>query len=103
MNLVRAAAPSGFAPSPPVVVTLDVGSSSVRACCFDAAGRALPIECQRTYAPDTTPDGGVEIDAERLLAMTAETLDGLLAALGPRAGAVAAVATSTFWHTLLGV
>ncbi|MBI3458569.1 MAG: gluconokinase [Candidatus Rokubacteria bacterium] len=88
---------------PPFVVTLDVGSSSVRALCFDARGRALGRKRQLGYEPSATPDGGVEIDADRLLELTAEALDGLLADLGPRAEGVAAVAISTFWHTLLGV
>ena len=90
-------------PQVPLVVTLDVGSSSVRANCFDAGGRALPVECQLEYEPTTTPDGGVEADPERLFDLTARALDGTLAALGGRAAEVAAVATSTFWHTLLGV
>jgi gluconokinase len=92
-------------PSPfrtPLIVTLDVGSSSVRALAFDGGGQARSV-CQREYAIDTTPDGGVEIDAERLVALTAEVLDGLLAELGPHADLVAAVAVSTFWHTVLGV
>jgi len=84
----------------PLVVTLDVGSSSVRALAFDSGGRAV-AERQLEYAMDTTPDGGVEIDAERLVALTAEALDGLLGEVG--AAAVAGVAVSTFWHTLLGV
>ena len=100
---VRVETPSAPTPRPPFVVTLDVGSSSVRALCFDAAGRALPVERQRGYEMDTTPDGGVEIDPERLLALTAEVLDGLVADLGPRVDGVAAVAVTTFWHTLLGV
>lgn len=90
-------------PADPLIVALDVGSSSVRALAFDAQGRALGPECQRTYEPVTTPDGGVEIDAEGLFALVSETLDGLVSLLGPRASAVAAVATSTFWHTLLGL
>ncbi|MGH2669703.1 MAG: gluconokinase, partial [bacterium] len=89
-------------PESPLVVTLDVGSSSVRALCFDARGHALG-ERQLDYEMDTTPDGGVEIDAERLLALTAEAVDGLLMELGPRAAGIAAVAMSTFWHTVLGV
>ncbi|HZS33988.1 MAG TPA: gluconokinase [Methylomirabilota bacterium] len=90
-------------PVAPLLLALDVGSSSVRALAFDAAGRALGVECQRPYEPDTTPDGGVEIDADRLLALSAEALDGAVAALGGRTPAVAAVATCTFWHTLLGL
>jgi len=87
----------------PLVVTLDVGSSSVRALAFDGTGRTLAHEQQREYAWDTTPDGGVEGDPERLLALTAEVLDGLLADLGRDASAVGAVAVSTFWHSFLGV
>jgi gluconokinase len=90
-------------PTAPLIVTLDVGSSSVRALCFDATGRALSVERQLRYELDTTPDGGVEVDAERLFALTADALDGLLADLGRQAGAVAGVAMSTFWHTVLGV
>lgn len=87
---------------PPVVVTLDVDSSSVRALGFDARGRALPVERQSEYEPRRTPDGGVEMDADGLLRLTAETLDGLLRDLGPGAGDVAGVAVCTFWHTLPG-
>jgi gluconokinase len=87
----------------PIVIALDVGSSSVRALAFDHRGHALDLQRQLPYEPTTTPDGGVEIDADRLLALTTEALDGLLATLGPRAARVAAVATSTFWHTLLGL
>ena len=87
----------------PIVATLDVGSSSVRALAFDRLGGALDLGCQRPYETTTTPDGGVEVDADRLLALTLEALDGLVEALGPRGPRVAAVATSTFWHTVLGV
>ncbi len=92
-----------MAPVNPIVVALDVGSSSVRALAFDAEGRALGLECQRPYEPETTADGGVEVDADRLVLLASEVLDGLLADLGRRADAVAAVATCTFWHTLLGL
>jgi gluconokinase len=90
-------------PANPILVALDVGSSSVRALAFDRLGRGLDLGHQEPYEPTTTPDGGVEIDADRLAALTAQALDALMASLGPRAGGVAAVATSTFWHTLLGL
>jgi gluconokinase len=95
----------GAAPPPgePIIVALDVGSSSVRALAFDRVGHALHLGQQLPYEPTTTPDGGVEIDADRLLALTGEALDALVTALGPRASDVAAVATSTFWHTVLGL
>ncbi len=87
----------------PLVLALDVGSSSARAEAFDAEGRAQGLECQRAYEPTTTADGGVEVDPERLFHLAAEVLDGLVAGLGGRIDGVAAVATCTFWHTLLGV
>jgi gluconokinase len=88
---------------PPFVVTLDGGSSSVRAMVFDARGRSLGIRQQQEYEPTTTPDGGVEYDADALVSRAAETLDGVMAELGSRRDGVAAVAVSTFWHTLVGV
>ena len=96
---MRAAPP----PGDPIVVALDVGSSSVRAIAFDRLGQSLDLACQLPYEPTTTPDGGVEIEADRLLGLTAEALDGLLVTLGPRVSRVAAIATSTFWHTVLGL
>src|SRR5262245_59628315 len=90
-------------PVGPVVVALDVGSCSVRALAVAGQGAPLGPQCQRASDPETTPDGGVEIDADRLLTLTVEVVDGLVAALASRADAVAAVATSTFWHTLLGL
>lgn len=89
------------AASAPLVVALDVGSSAVRVVAFDAGGRTVAA-AHTPYAMDTTPDGGVETDADRLCDLAAETLDQLLSSLGTR-GPVAAVATSTFWHTVLGV
>ena len=64
---MRAAPP----PGDPIVVALDVGSSSVRALAFDGLGQTLDLACQLPYEPITTPDGGVEIDADRLLELTA--------------------------------
>ena len=48
----------------PILVALDVGSSSVRALAFDHRGASLDAGVQRPYEPTTTPDGGVEIDAD---------------------------------------
>ncbi len=95
--------PANPAPEPPLVVALDVGSSSVRALGFDARGRALGARHRHDYEPTTTPDGGVEYDPDGLVDLAGEALDGLLADLGRQAEEIGAVAVSTFWHTLLGV
>ena len=87
-----------------LVLALDVGTSSARARAFDAAGRAQPgAEGRVSYEPRTTPDGGVELDADLLLAAAAEAIDAGLAGLGAGAARVAAVGVSVFWHSLLAL
>ena len=87
-----------------LVLALDVGTSSARACAFDTAGRAQPgARGQVTYEPRTTPDGGVELDADLLLEATGEAIDGCLAGCGASATQIAAVGVSVFWHSLLAL
>jgi gluconokinase len=92
-------------PGGPCVLALDVGSSSVRARVYDAAGRALEsvptarVECAWT----ATPDGGMETAADGLLAAVVGALDTAAAGLRTARVRVAAVATASFWHSLLGV
>jgi gluconokinase len=87
-----------------LVVALDVGTSSARARVFDAAGRAQPgAEGHVAYEPSTTVDGGVELDPSALLAAVASALDRCLAGAGARAGDIAAVGASVFWHSLLAL
>jgi gluconokinase len=87
-----------------LVVALDVGTSSARARIFDAEGRALPgAEGHVAYEPSTTPDGGVELDPGALLEAVGDALDRCLAGAGARAGDVAAVGASVFWHSLLAL
>ena len=82
-----------------------MGTSSVRAMLFDARGRALPeAEAQIAYAQTTTGDGGVETDAEALLALTVRCLGQLLKATDKvTTGRIAGVGISCFWHSLVGV
>ena len=55
----------------PFIVSLDVGSSSVRALLFDASGRQVEgYRAQLTYREDATPDGGVEVNPECLAELT---------------------------------
>ncbi len=88
----------------PLVLALDVGTSSARALLFDREARRVPgPEGRRTYAARTTPDGGQEFEAGELLRAVEEAVDELLARAGPLAGRVAAVACCTFWHNVLGL
>jgi len=88
----------------PLVLTIDIGTSSARAMLFDTRSRpAGDLEARRSYSMKTTPDGGVEGDPETLLGLVGEVVDELLAKAGPMAHRVRAVACCTFWHSLLGI
>src|SRR5260370_1209341 len=85
-------------------VALDVGTSSARARVFDAMGRAQAgAEGHVAYEPTTSADGGVELDPGDLMEAVASALDRCLAGAGVRAGDVAAVGVSVFWHSLLAL
>ncbi|MBW3637290.1 MAG: carbohydrate kinase, partial [Armatimonadetes bacterium] len=84
----------------PLVLALDIGTSSTRALAFDFEGRKVGHSAQIPYDQCTTDDGGVEIDADFLLELTAQCLDQLLPTLE---GEVVGVAISGFWHSLLAV
>jgi gluconokinase len=84
-----------------VVIALDVGTSSVRAAFYDAAGRAIVGRShQIEHAPTITSDGGVEHDAARLLDGVVACLDAIHPNRPPEE--TVAVGIATFWHGLLG-
>ena len=87
------------------ILALDMGTSSVRAMLFDVKGRALPgAEAQIPYAQRMTADGGVEADAETLLARTVECIKQLMGKADKEARRnLAGVGISCFWHSLVGV
>ncbi len=90
-----------------LILTLDVGTSSVRAMLFatdgDMRGRPLPdSETQIKYSVDTTSDGGVTLDPAMLYDNTLKVIDGVLDKV-PGGDTVAAVAMDTLWHSTLGV
>jgi gluconokinase len=88
-----------------LILTLDMGTSSIRAMLFDAQGRALPgAEVQIPYAQTTTGDGGVETEAEALLSLTVQCIRQLLKDADKETlGRIAGVGISCFWHSLVGI
>ncbi|HEU5430530.1 MAG TPA: FGGY family carbohydrate kinase, partial [Thermomicrobiales bacterium] len=87
----------------PTIFAIDLGTSSVRTLCFDCDGTAIAgSETQTLYAMDVTPDGGVEIDADRLFDLLVGCIDRGTSRLDA-AVAIAAVGATSFWHSLLGL
>jgi gluconokinase len=83
------------------MVALDVGSSSARAALVDAHGEPLAGQFHQVpYEPRVTADGGVEHDPAVLRDAVVACLDAAHAAV--HGAHVLGVATTTFWHGLLG-
>jgi gluconokinase len=83
------------------VLALDVGTSSCRASLYDLGGRPIKDRfAQIAYSPTISSEGGAELDPDVLFDQLCTTIDAVLNANQPEIGAVA---TDTFWHSLLGV
>ena len=87
----------------PLIVALDAGTSSVRALAFDTVGRAIGADEQLPYTLGSTPDGGATFPAEALFDLTVRAIDGVVIRLGDAAATVAAVGSTSFWHSLMGI
>ncbi|HEV2911762.1 MAG TPA: gluconokinase [Pyrinomonadaceae bacterium] len=88
----------------PLVLAIDVGTSSVRAALYDE--RAVEIsgaESRLERSLWTTPGGGAEDEAERSVEHVALTIDALLAQASALASRIESVAVSCFWHSLVGI
>lgn len=86
----------------PFILALDVGTSSARALLYDASGTAVPgVSAQQSYQLTTSQEGEASVDADLLVDLVVHTIDEILQKAGARAAQIIAVATSTFWHTLL--
>ncbi len=86
------------------IVSLDIGSSSVRALVFDSGGRPMEgYSAQLPYEIRTTADGGAEIDPEALANLAMDCLDEVHRQVKNAGFKVVAVTSSVFWHSLCGL
>ncbi|MDQ1469920.1 MAG: gluconokinase [Bryobacterales bacterium] len=86
------------------IVTLDVGSSSVRTLLYSFEGREIEgFGSKLEYHARTSEAGAWEIDAAELTGLAARVLTGICAQLRSKGVRPAAVAIDTFWHSILGV
>src|ERR671910_1158821 len=84
------------------ILSVDVGSSSVRAEVYDDAGDSVEgTEVKLDYEFEFTPDGGAVKDADELFGLVVRAVDGTLSAAG--GAMISGVAMSTFWHSVLGL
>ncbi len=88
----------------PFVLTLDVGTSSVRLLCFDAGARQVNgVEARRSIAVHSDLQGSAEIDVDELFGLCVAVIDEVVALLGPSVNRVAAVAIDTMATTMVGL
>lgn len=90
--------------SRPLILGLDIGTSSVRAALFDLSGKLLPktlVKNERTL--HATREGGAEIDADLAFRQLVVCVDDVLAKTENSRSEIVTVAASSFWHSLLGV
>jgi gluconokinase len=88
----------------PLVLALDLGTSSTRAILFDRQGRMLVDGlARRSVDLDTKSDGTAVIDADHLAEQTWSCVDEVLEKVGHNSLQVAAVGCSTFVSNLVGV
>lgn len=88
----------------PIIIAIDLGTSSVRAVLFDRLGRAVEgLAVRQTHEFHTTAEGASEADADALLELVWGCIDGVLAQAGRLAPHIAGVAACTFVSNVLGV
>ncbi len=84
------------------ILSIDVGSSSVRAELYDGSGDGIEgTEVKLDYEFEYIPDGGAEKDADELLDLVVRAVDSTLSEAG--GAEISGVAMSTFWHSVLGL
>jgi len=88
----------------PLILAIDIGSSSVRSLLYDAAGRQINgSECQLGHVLKTDTDGAAEAVPTELLAHVVACVDSTVAFARARQTDFGAVAISSFWHSVMGI
>lgn len=88
----------------PLVLILDIGSSSIRASVYDSrCARVREATACLAHRLVITPDGGVEANAESLLDLAVHAIDITLEQVAVRAEEIEAVAVSVFASSVVGV
>src|ERR1041385_7189756 len=88
----------------PLILALDLGTSSVRTLVFDAKMNVVDgMESRRAHVFQVGQDGAVEADADELLRLLCECIDETLARAGKDAANIGGVAACTFVSNIVAV
>ena len=88
----------------PLILSLDIGTSSVRATVFDRLGRAVEgLEARQPHEIRTTKEGASETDGDLLLESVCGCIDEVFSPSGSIKDQIRGVATCTFVGNILGV
>jgi gluconokinase len=88
----------------PLVLAIDIGSSSVRAAVHDCLGRPVKgTAVQVPYSWEIAADGAVRLPARSLLELVGRVLDELVVTAAPVAGDIVAAGVSCFFHSIAGL
>ncbi|MBK8465602.1 MAG: gluconokinase [Chloracidobacterium sp.] len=88
----------------PLILALDIGSSSVRVSLFDSNAQPLPkMSVKIEHSFTATKDGGSEMDAEKALSQITKAVDAILKKSEKVKGEIGYVASCAFLHSLVGV
>ena len=86
----------------PLVVAIDIGSSSIRAAVYDATGTRLRgTMARRTYTMQVGAGGAVTVEPGTLVALVTEVIDALAGRVGRTLDRCRAIAVSGFMHGLV--
>ncbi len=87
---------------PSLLLSIDVGTSGVRAALFDERGNEVP-EAQTRSRRDAVVSNFAELDPDQLVDEVVRTVDALLTYHFHSAAQIEFIAISAFWHSLIGV
>ena len=82
------------------LLSIDAGTSGVRAALFDERGGLVPGAHARSHRAFTSLSDFAEFDADGIVGEVITTIDDLLANF---AGKIELIAISAFWHSLIGI
>ena len=88
----------------PLILALDIGTSSVRAALYDGGANPLPrMSAKIERSLTVTAEGGSEIDADEAFDQVVTAIDAVLKKAVRVKGEIKYVASSAFWHSIVGI